>query len=224
MLMSGSYGPFRVHFPTSVPLWLGLLLKQSKACSIRPPPYLTVENLSTVLEHEKVNDTYHILPYYYFELAEAILECCPEDFGGAHDNIGRLLGEIKMIRWGKVLRDIDIFRTQGLRCLGMKITNLCCTELRRLNPIMLGVFDDGARIEALAAPRPRHHQSGEGVPRIESSYRPPPSSLDGDVTHDQLTTGTSSVTGGEITATTPSYGNVTSTTSESKRRRTLRDM
>ena len=159
-LLSGSFGPFRVHYPSPVPIWLALFLRNSKACTVRPPAWLSVENMSAVLEYEKSNDTFAALPHYYMEVASMLLEHCSEDFAGISDVLGRLLGEVSMCRWQKVLVGLDVFRSAGVVNSGMRVTNLTCSELRRLRPVMLRVMDDGADLDGMAEPQRRGRRAG----------------------------------------------------------------
>ena len=207
-LLSGSFGPFRVHYPSAVPMWLALFLRNSKACTVRPPAWLSVENMTAVLEYEKSNDTFAALPHYYMEVASMLLENCSEDFAGISDVLGRLLGEVAMCRWQKVLVGLDVFRSAGVVNSGMRVTNLTCSELRRLRPVMLRVMDDGADLDGMAEPQRRRRG--------------------GDATDGSSATGTS-WTGPTIDMTT-AYADteVTADTSTAatvpKRRRTLRDV
>ena len=48
----GPTQPLNPPFPTPLPLWLALLLKRQKRANISPPPWLSVEGLSNILEFE----------------------------------------------------------------------------------------------------------------------------------------------------------------------------
>lgn len=48
----GPTQPLNPPFPTPLPLWLALLLKKQKRANISPPPWLSVEDLSHILEFE----------------------------------------------------------------------------------------------------------------------------------------------------------------------------
>ena len=149
-LLSGNFGPFRLHHETSVPLWLALLLRKSKVCIIRPPAWLGIDSLQIVLRYEKNNDSFYALPHYATEITSMLLNECEEDFGSDRaDLIGKLVGEILIHRWTKVLRDLEIFRTSGIITPGVRVTNLIASEFRRLRPIMLRILDDGADFELM---------------------------------------------------------------------------
>ena len=48
----GPTQPLNPPFPTPLPLWLALLLKKQKRANISPPPWLSVEDLSHILDFE----------------------------------------------------------------------------------------------------------------------------------------------------------------------------
>ena len=44
-LLSGTIGPFKLLQKQTVPLWVGLLMKQKYLCKIIPPVWFTVDSL-----------------------------------------------------------------------------------------------------------------------------------------------------------------------------------
>ena len=50
--MKGPTQALNPPFPAPLPLWLALLLKRQKRANINPPPWLSVEGLSEILEFE----------------------------------------------------------------------------------------------------------------------------------------------------------------------------
>ncbi|KAK5715425.1 DNA replication protein psf2 [Elasticomyces elasticus] len=51
-LLGGPTEPLRPPFPVPLPLWLALLLKKQKRADISPPPWLSVEALTQILDFE----------------------------------------------------------------------------------------------------------------------------------------------------------------------------
>ncbi|KAF2479921.1 hypothetical protein BDY17DRAFT_318542 [Neohortaea acidophila] len=51
-LLGGPTQPLNPPFPTPLPLWLALLLKRQKRANISPPPWLSVECLTSILDFE----------------------------------------------------------------------------------------------------------------------------------------------------------------------------
>ncbi len=51
-VQKGPTQPLKPPFPTPLPLWLALLLKKQKRANISPPPWLSVEGLSHILDFE----------------------------------------------------------------------------------------------------------------------------------------------------------------------------
>jgi len=54
-LLGGPTQPLIPPFPTPIPLWLALLLKRQKRANILPPPWLTPDSLSEILDTENMN-------------------------------------------------------------------------------------------------------------------------------------------------------------------------
>jgi hypothetical protein len=76
LLSSVAAGPFQAGMPTSVPLWMALLLHQRSLCTISPPEWLGAINLSEVIDFEKNNNgLFHDeerLPRHYYEIANRL--------------------------------------------------------------------------------------------------------------------------------------------------------
>ncbi|KAK0926265.1 DNA replication protein psf2 [Friedmanniomyces endolithicus] len=51
-LLGGLTGALKPPFPTPLPLWLALLLKKQRRANITPPPWLSVEALTQILDFE----------------------------------------------------------------------------------------------------------------------------------------------------------------------------
>ncbi|TKA37547.1 DNA replication complex GINS protein PSF2 [Friedmanniomyces endolithicus] len=51
-LLGGPTGALKPPFPTPLPLWLALLLKKQRRANITPPPWLSVEALTQILDFE----------------------------------------------------------------------------------------------------------------------------------------------------------------------------
>ncbi|KXL51564.1 hypothetical protein M433DRAFT_59997 [Acidomyces richmondensis BFW] len=51
-LLGGSTQPLNPPFPTTLPLWLALLLKKQRRANINPPPWLSVDALTRILDFE----------------------------------------------------------------------------------------------------------------------------------------------------------------------------
>ena len=50
--MKGPTQPLNPPFPTPLPLWLALLLKRQRRANISPPPWLSIDGLSSILDFE----------------------------------------------------------------------------------------------------------------------------------------------------------------------------
>lgn len=68
-LVCGNFGPFEPSIATRVPLWLALALKKVRRCKIIPPKWLQVQNIESVIQYERENETnLHPLPYYFSQV------------------------------------------------------------------------------------------------------------------------------------------------------------
>ena len=80
-LLSGNFGPFRLHHETSVPLWLALLLRKSKVLHNSSSSMAWgIDSLQIVLRYEKNNDSFYALPHYATEITSMLLNECEEGF------------------------------------------------------------------------------------------------------------------------------------------------
>ncbi|KAK3722666.1 DNA replication protein psf2 [Vermiconidia calcicola] len=77
-LLGGPTQSLNPPFPAPLPLWLALLLKRQKRANISPPPWLSVEGLSSILQFETDNRTAEV-----FSPAPALPQ--PTGFGSRHD-------------------------------------------------------------------------------------------------------------------------------------------
>ena len=80
--ISGTYGPFKPAKPVQVPLWLAVYLKQRKKCDVVLPNWVDVDFLKKVRHEEReLKDRFSPeMPYYYFEVANLLLNECTDEF------------------------------------------------------------------------------------------------------------------------------------------------
>jgi GINS complex subunit 2 len=72
----GVFGPFRVSVPAVVPIWLAIMLRQQKKCTIQPPSWMSVKYLQQKLnEDQEVNVTQLAhLPSHYMTIGKLLLD------------------------------------------------------------------------------------------------------------------------------------------------------
>ena len=144
-LLDGPYGPFISLQEIEVPMWLALILQNAKMCQIKAPLWVSVRNLQSILQYEKENSSYYPLVENFEDILKVFTQDCPEALeNNSSDTIGKLIGEVKLVRWTKILKDLDVFRQTGIKTPGLKISNLTSSEIDNLRPIMLRILDDGA--------------------------------------------------------------------------------
>ncbi len=83
--ITGTFGDFKPAKPVTVPLWLGIYLKQRKRCEVQIPSWLDVEFLKKVRAEDKEmkNVFSNALPYYYAEIAQLLLTECEDTITNA---------------------------------------------------------------------------------------------------------------------------------------------
>jgi hypothetical protein len=117
-------GPFHAGAPTVVPLWVACFLRRKNLCRLEIPIWLSVENLSLVLEEErspeKGNSLSDRLPRCYMEMARKILGACGA-YGNTQDcevdssqQLIMLLQDIESVRCDKLRRNIHTLSKQDL--------------------------------------------------------------------------------------------------------------
>jgi GINS complex subunit 2 len=117
-------GPFHAGAPTVVPLWVACFLRRKNLCRLEIPIWLSVENLSLVLEEERSpergNSLSNRLPRCYMEMARKILGACGA-YGNTQDcevdssqQLMMLLQDIESVRCDKLRRNIHTLSKQDL--------------------------------------------------------------------------------------------------------------
>ncbi|WZY83688.1 hypothetical protein YC2023_030072 [Brassica napus] len=73
--IAGDFGRFIPQIPIQVPLWLAVALKRRGKCTFRPPGWLSVDNLTQVLEAEREPQSkFQALPFSYVEIARLLFD------------------------------------------------------------------------------------------------------------------------------------------------------
>lgn len=66
--------------PKEVPLWLAVVLKQKRYCSIKPPHWFSSESIKNQLQRERDDISFHPLPTAFFwEISKRLLECAQDE-------------------------------------------------------------------------------------------------------------------------------------------------
>ncbi|ORX96194.1 GINS complex, PSF2 component [Basidiobolus meristosporus CBS 931.73] len=165
--ISGSCGPFRPPGKTKTPLWLALALKKQQKCTIIPPSWLTVENLSQRLEEEESEGQFSELPYRYMEIAHLILESASEDVPRS-ENVRKLLKDLREVRQSKA--------REGLTALNpdyLQMDNLGLMEINEIRPFFGRAFDELRKLTPVEDPYASQSQdtySNTGRSRSRSNF------------------------------------------------------
>ncbi|KJX92787.1 dna replication complex gins protein psf2 [Zymoseptoria brevis] len=78
-LLGGPTNTLTPPFPTTLPLWLALLLKRQNRANISPPPWLTLDSLTALLEFETSPDLAGVLAPSSTLPAPRSISSLPED-------------------------------------------------------------------------------------------------------------------------------------------------
>ncbi|KAL7713833.1 DNA replication complex GINS protein PSF2 [Entamoeba marina] len=135
-LISGSYGPFNENTGSWVPLWLALNLKRASVCKIIIPEWLTVDNLHTAYEYEKNENPLYNLPYYWQEVAYALLKDASDDFNDLEEVKG-LLEDLRYTRMQKLREGLNAINEDSETVV---LTNIGATELASIREYVKHLF------------------------------------------------------------------------------------
>ncbi|KAJ6432652.1 hypothetical protein OIU84_019819 [Salix udensis] len=102
----GDYGPFLPQLAAQVPLWLALALKKRGKCTIRLPQWMSVENLTRVLEAERDSHAFQPLPFHYIEISRLLFDHAREDIPDMY-MVRSLIEDIRDVRFHKVETNLE---------------------------------------------------------------------------------------------------------------------
>ncbi|KAL3581553.1 hypothetical protein D5086_015885 [Populus alba] len=104
----GDYGPFHPQLAAQVPLWLAVALKKRGKCTIRPPQWMSIENLAQVLELERDSHAFQPLPFHYLEISRLLFDHAREDIPDMY-MVRSLTEDIRDVRFHKVETNLEKF-------------------------------------------------------------------------------------------------------------------
>ncbi|RZC77033.1 hypothetical protein C5167_001194 [Papaver somniferum] len=149
----GDFGPFYPHIPTEVPIWLAMALKKRGKCAIRPPSWMSLENLTQVLELERDSPReFQPLPFHYVEISRLLFDHAREDIPDVHmvivaivcpDFPPRLAFQKLVLDIEHFNRDVRFhkvesgFETIGSRTHAVKLKNLSAMEVNIVRPFFV---------------------------------------------------------------------------------------
>ncbi|KAI5578799.1 hypothetical protein BDE02_08G050300 [Populus trichocarpa] len=96
----GDYGPFHPQLAAQVPLWLAVALKKRGKCTIRPPQWMSIENLAQFLELERDSHAFQPLPFHYLEISRLLFDHAREDIPDMY-MVRSLIEDIRDVRFHK---------------------------------------------------------------------------------------------------------------------------
>ncbi|KAF0436086.1 Psf2-domain-containing protein [Gigaspora margarita] len=135
------YGPFTPPIKTNVPIWVALTLKSQKLCKIISPSWLTVENLTILLDSETRETKFSAVPFYYAEISRMLLQSAEDDLKSPGE-LRMLLQQLKEKRENKIRIGLA-----NLEPIPHKINNISAREIHIMRPTFVMVFDSLRRIQ-----------------------------------------------------------------------------
>ncbi|EPS61604.1 hypothetical protein M569_13191, partial [Genlisea aurea] len=131
--ISGDFGPFMPQIPAQVPLWLAVALRKRGKCTIRAPEWMSVDNLTRVLESERDSEKFQPLPFHYVEISRLISDHAGEDIPDMY-MVRSLVEDIKDVRFHKISTGLDIISKD--RTFALKLKDLSGMEANIIRPFV----------------------------------------------------------------------------------------
>ncbi|XP_023642275.1 DNA replication complex GINS protein PSF2 isoform X2 [Capsella rubella] len=121
-----------ISIPTKVPLWLAVALKRRGKCTFRPPGWMSVDNLTQILEAERESQsTFQALPFSYVEIARLLIDHARDDIPDMF-MVRSLVEDIRDVRLHKLETNLGSF--QGTSAV--KISNVSAMEVNIVRPFV----------------------------------------------------------------------------------------
>ncbi|CAA7389695.1 unnamed protein product [Spirodela intermedia] len=133
-MICGDFGPFLPQIAVKVPLWLAVAMKKRGKCAIRPPGWLSVDNLTQVLEAERESPReFQALPFHYVEISRLLFDHARDDIPDIY-MVRSLIEDIKGVRFHKVETGLE---TISGRTHAVKLKNLSAMEVNIVRPFLV---------------------------------------------------------------------------------------
>ncbi|CAF2127313.1 unnamed protein product [Brassica rapa subsp. trilocularis] len=128
--IAGDFGRFIPQIPIQVPLWLAVALKRRGKCTFRPPGWLSVDNLTQVLEAEREPQSkFQALPFSYVEIARLLFDHARDDIPDMY-MVRSLVEDIRDVRLHKLENNLGTF----LGTSAVKMENVSAMEVNLVRP------------------------------------------------------------------------------------------
>ncbi|CAL9008063.1 unnamed protein product [Prunus brigantina] len=133
-MLCGDFGPFYPQMATQVPMWLAIALKKRGKCTIRPPEWMSVENLTQILEAERESQAaFQVLPFHYVEISSLLFDYASGDISDLY-MVRSLINDIRDARFLKVESSLESF--EDARSSAVKVKNLSAMEVNVVRPFV----------------------------------------------------------------------------------------
>ncbi|KAB2596133.1 DNA replication complex GINS protein PSF2-like [Pyrus ussuriensis x Pyrus communis] len=133
-MLCGDYGPFYPQMAAQVPLWLAIAMKKRGKCTIRPPEWMSIENLTRILEAERDSQAaFQVLPFHYVEISSLLFEYAPGDIPDMY-MVRSLINDIKDVRFHKVESSLESF--EEAHSSAVMVKDLSAMEVNLVRPFV----------------------------------------------------------------------------------------
>jgi len=125
--------------PKEVPLWMAVILKQKRYCSIKHPPWFSPEALSNQLKREKEDSSFHPLPSVFFwEISKRLLECAHEELPVSDLlKIKSDLDDLWSVRQTKITKGLKNVVTSRDMIQSVELKDIGAGELNFIRPLFI---------------------------------------------------------------------------------------
>ncbi|KAM1020014.1 hypothetical protein ACFX13_042065 [Malus domestica] len=133
-MLCGDFGPFHPQMKTQVPLWLAIAMKKRGKCTIQPPEWMSIENLTRILEAERDSQAaFQVLPFHYVEISSLLFEYAPGDIPDMY-MVRSLINDIKDVRFHKVESSLESF--EEAHSSAVMVKDLSAMEVNLVRPFV----------------------------------------------------------------------------------------
>lgn len=130
-MIQGEFGPFRPQIPTTVPIWLAVLLKKRGKCSIQLPEWMSAAEMTNVIEKERDDaKVFQPVPYHYIEISQILFDCALNDIPDSY-KVRALVEDLREVRHGKIQDGLKSIET---RQSAAKLNHLSAMEVNMIRP------------------------------------------------------------------------------------------
>ena len=179
--VTGNFGPFVPQTAVEVPLWLAVLLRKRRMCSVVPPDWLQGDALEAARAGEAGDaEAFGDVPFHYQEVAALLLGAAAEDLEAKCGvpsalSLREAVEDIAEQRAAKIREGLLAVAQQATHdetTYSVKMNRVSAMEIASMRPqllLSLGEFYDARQPRAAAAGPGRDKRKASDAPRKNSA-------------------------------------------------------